>query len=388
VNCVAAAGAHVTVLAGGVVRPMNADVRIFTTLARGGLRIPYKLIGSRRALALHDYIVAGRIKKLAGQIDIVHTWPSGALRTLRAAAALGIPTVLERPNAHTRFAIDVVKRECERLGMTMPAGHEHAENPEKVRLEEEEFWLADRLLCPSDFVVKTFLDEGFPQVRLTRHQYGYDEKTYFAAETRPQPDRGLTMLFVGGCAPRKGLHYALEAWLRSPACHEGKFLIAGAFIPGYAEKLASMLSHPSVQLLGHRKDGPELMRNSDILVLPTIEEGSALVTSEARGSGCVLLVSEAAGAICKHMENSLVHRVGDVEALTQHITMLHEDPALLARLRANGLSKLDELTWTAAGSRLLDVYRETIELYGRRQKQPREHSLAGQEQTSLTHSRM
>ena len=54
------------------------------------------------------------------------------------------------------------------------------------------------------------------------------------------------------------------------------------------------------------------MRKSNILVLSSIEEGSALVTSEARASGCVLLVSEAAGAICTHMENALVHRVGDV----------------------------------------------------------------------------
>jgi hypothetical protein len=98
----------------------------FTTLARGRLRLPYKLLGSKRTLALHDYIVAGRLKNLADRFDIIHTWPSGALRTLKAAAELGIPTVLERPNAHTRFAIEVVKQECERLGLTMPPGHEHA----------------------------------------------------------------------------------------------------------------------------------------------------------------------------------------------------------------------------------------------------------------------
>ena len=72
------------------------------------------------------------------------------------------------------------------------------------------------------------------------------------------------------------------------------------------------------------------MRKSHVLVLPSIEEGSALVTSEARASGCVLLVSEAAGAICKHMENALVHRVGDVEELTRHITLLDANPDVLA----------------------------------------------------------
>jgi hypothetical protein len=131
VNWVAAAGADVTVFAGGVVRPLNPGVKAITTLARGRLRLPYKLLGSKRTLALHDYIVAGRLKNLADRFDIIHTWPSGALRTLKAAAELGIPTVLERPNAHTRFAIEVVKQECERLGLTMPPGHEHAENPEK-----------------------------------------------------------------------------------------------------------------------------------------------------------------------------------------------------------------------------------------------------------------
>jgi glycosyltransferase involved in cell wall biosynthesis len=386
VNWVAAAGADVTVFAGGVVRPLNAGVKAFTTLARGRLRLPYKLLGSKRTLALHDYIVAGRIKNLADQFDIIHTWPSGALRTLKTAAELGIPTVLERPNAHTRFAIEVVKQECERLGLTMPAGHEHAENPGKVRLEEEEFGLADRLLCPSDFVAKTFLDKGFPQEKLARHQYGYDESAYFSAQSPRPSAQGLTMLFVGGCAPRKGLHYALEAWLQSPASRDGKFLIAGAFIPGYAEKLAEMISHPSVTRLGHRKDVPDLMRNSDILILPTIEEGSALVTSEARGSGCVLLVSEAAGAICTHMENSLVHRVGDVAALTRHITMLHEDRALLERLRSASLNTLGELTWKTAGIRLLNAYRETIEMYGRRTGHVADASLAGREHDSLSHS--
>ena len=86
--------------------------------------------------------------------------PSALCETLRAAARLGIPTVLERPNAHTRFAYEVVAAECERLGITLPPDHEHAYNAEILRHEEEEYELADYLLCPSDFVVKTFLDAG------------------------------------------------------------------------------------------------------------------------------------------------------------------------------------------------------------------------------------
>ena len=47
------------------------------------------------------------------------------------------------------------------FSVTLPPDHEHAYNAEKLRKEEEEYQLAYRLLCPTEFVVKTFLDKGF-----------------------------------------------------------------------------------------------------------------------------------------------------------------------------------------------------------------------------------
>lgn len=360
VNGLADSGADVLVFPASISRPVSPSVRVRTTLARGKLRVPYKIVGTMRALALHDRIVARRIEKLAGQIDIIHAWPLGALETLKTASRLRIPTVLERCNAHTGFAMDVVQKECERLGVTLPPDHEHAFNAEKLHKEEEEYRLATRLLCPCDFVVKTFLDKGYPKEQLARHIYGYDEKVYYPGSVPRDPERGLTMLFVGVCAVRKGVHYALEAWLRSPASKDGKFLIAGEFLPAYREKLAPMLAHPSVTVLGHRNDVPDLMRESDILVLPSIEEGFGLVITEAMGSGCVPLASDACTELCSHLKTGLTHPVGDVEALTQHITMLNEDRTLLERLRAACLDAAPRLTWTAAGRVLLDAYRETI----------------------------
>lgn len=359
VNGVAAAGADLLVMPASLARPVPSGVRVLPTLARGNVRLPYRLVGTMRAVAMHDRIVAHRIENMAGQIDIIHVWNTGALETLKAAKKFGIPTVLERPNAHTRFAMEVVQKECDRLGVALPPGHEHAFDTKKLHKEEEEYKLATRLLCPSDFVVKTFLERGFAKEQLIRHIYGYDEKVYFAGE-RPDPKRGLTMLFVGVCAVRKGLHYALEAWLKSPASTEGTFFIAGEFLPAYQKKLAPMLAHPSVKVLGHRNDVPDLMRKSDILVLPSIEEGFGLVITEGMGSGCVPLASEACTEICSHMKTGLVHRVGDVETLTQQITLLHEDRALLEKLRSASLKTAPEITWTAAGRVLLEAYRETI----------------------------
>jgi len=360
VKGIAAAGAKVTVYTGSICREVPKSVRVRTTLAWNKLRLPYRLLGSRRSCALHDWLVAQKLKKLAGQVDVVHVWPLAALRTIQAAKQLGIPTVLERPNAHTRFAYEIVQKECSRLGVSMPSNHEHAYNSAVLEHEESEYKSTDYLLCPSDFVARTFRAEGFPPEKLVRHQYGFDREFYYPDPEAPELNRGLTVLFAGGCAPRKGLHYALDAWLKSSACQKGTFLVAGKFIPGYAELLANQLSHPSVKVLGHRNDLPNLMRRSDVLVLPSLEEGSALATYEARGCGCVLLVSNASGAVCNDPENALVHTVGDVRSLTRHLNLLHEDRDLLKKMRAASLATAGEITWEAAGVRLLQVYQEAI----------------------------
>jgi glycosyltransferase involved in cell wall biosynthesis len=268
--------------------------------------------------------------------------------------------VLERPNTHTRYAVDAVRAESERIGVPLPPGGEHAHDEALLRREEAEFRAADRLLCPSDFVARTFLDQGYPRSQLVRHIYGFDDTAYRPrAESRQ--DGPLRVLFVGYAAVRKGLHFALDAWLRSPASQEGgSFRIAGDMLPAYAGSLAGQLADPSVEVLGHRGDVADLMRGSDALLLPSIEEGSALVCNEAIGTGCVPVVSDASSGVCRHLENALVHPVGDVETLERHITALHRDRDLLDRLRAGCRRTAPDITWTAAGTRLLDAYRETI----------------------------
>jgi glycosyltransferase involved in cell wall biosynthesis len=373
-----AAGAEVLVHPASVHRALPDGIEVRPTLARGRLRLPYRLVGQLRALELHDRLVARRLPRLADRIDLVHAWPLGALATLETAARLGIPTVLERPNAHTRFAFEVVRDECARLGVELPADHEHAYNEMVLQREEREYGLADRLLCPSDFVVETFADRGFDRRRLTRHIYGYDEKR-FHPRTEPAAGPGLTVLYVGVAAVRKGLHFALEAWLRSPASQDGTFLIAGDFLPAYRDRLSDALARPSVHVLGHREDIAELMRASDLLVLPSIEEGFGLVCTEAMGSGCVPLVSDACTEVCRHLDNALVHHVGDVPELERHLTMLHEDRTLLHRLREGCLRTAPSVTWTAAGVALLDAYREalTARASGSRNGRPSLAELAG-----------
>jgi glycosyltransferase involved in cell wall biosynthesis len=355
----AGAGVAVTAVCATCERPLPEGVELVETLRPAGVRVPFRVLGLERTVALHDRRAAALLRRRRAAVDVVHSWPLGAERTLRAARDLGIASVLERPNAHTRFAVEAVAAVRADLGLGPDPNSPHALRAARLAREEREYALARGLLCPSDFVARTFRDAGVPDERIVRHRYGYDPARFGAEGRRDDGDRPLTVGFVGRGEPRKGLHTALRAWLDSGAAERGRFVIAGAVDPDYRAKLAALLDHPSVEEHGFVADPAALMRTFDVLVLPSVEEGSALVTYEARACGCVLAVSDHSGAVAADGQDALVHPAGDTAALTRHLQMLADDPGLLRRLRAASLASVSELTWARAGEVLADRYAAT-----------------------------
>lgn len=358
----ARAGAEVHVACGSAETTMpGVQVACETMRVRRGPKIPYRIVGRERAAAFHDRQVARFIRLHPDEFDVVHAWPAGAELTLRTARGLDIPAFLERPNAHTAFAFEVVDAECSRLGMRLRDASPHAANPVKLAREQREFAAADALLCPSSFVASTHAQRGEPQDRLLRHRYGYDPARFWPAKDGERGfDEPLVLGFVGRLEPRKGVHLALQAWQAAQLREGAKLMLCGATEPGYEAVLEPLLQLPGVELVGPLPDPATLMRSVDALVLPSLEEGSALVTYEARACGAALLVSDRSGAYAKHGEDALIHAAGDVGTLASHYRLLDEDPRLRERLRATSLRRAGRLTWDAAAYELLAAYRAGI----------------------------
>jgi glycosyltransferase involved in cell wall biosynthesis len=354
-------GHDVRVFATAVARDAPGATEVVTTLSVAGRRIPHRALGRRRAYDYHDWRVARALARPRHEVDVVHCWPRATIRTAPAARAIGAVSVREAPNTHTAYAYERVAEETRRLGLDLVSGHSHSADPRALDLEEREYASVDSVAVPSEFVRRTFLERGLPAERLGLHQYGFEPERFPPPEVRDRDGAGgLHAIFVGRCEPRKGLHLALDAWIASGAAERGTFTICGSFYPGYEAVLAEQLAHPSVVVEGFVADVGELMRGSDVLVLPTVEEGSALVTYEAQASGCVLVVSDAAGARCEHMREGLVHEAGDVAALTEHLRLLDRDAELLARLRSATLARRDSLTWEQCARDLERLYRDLL----------------------------
>jgi glycosyltransferase involved in cell wall biosynthesis len=334
---------------------LPANVRVVQTLSVFGRRVPHRALGVGRSYRYHDARVASALRRLA-DVDVVHCWPRATLRTCAAARRRRIPCLREVPNTHTAHAYAVVARERASLGLAPIADHSHTFDAAALRREEREYAAADALLVPSEYALRTFVERGVPRPKLVLHRYGYDERRFSVNGERATSPRPFTAIFVGRCEPRKGLHHALRAWQSSGASEGGRFIVCGAMEPDYGRVLAPLLAHPSIELHGFVADPAALMRESDVLVFPSLEEGSALVTYEAQACGCVLLVSEATGARCRDAVDGLVHRPGDVDALTEHLRVLSRDPATLRRLRDESIRASRGLSWRDAGRELAEIY--------------------------------
>lgn len=347
------------VVAASIAKPLQGVASVRTTLAVGGRRVPHRLIGRDRALRLHDHIASTLVSRLQpGTDDIVHVWPLAAERTLRAAERRGIPAVREVPNTHTAHAYEVVAREYAALGLTPRRGASHTADERHLATEEREYAAATALLVPSDAVARTFLERGFDPRRLLRHRYGC---TVSAPPVRLQ-QRAFTAVFLGRGDPRKGLHHALHAWLASRASANGRFLVYGYLEPDYAELLAPLLSQVSVEVCGTTPDPMGVLASADVLLLPSIEEGSALVTYEAQAVGCIPLVSTAAGAVIDEGVTGLTHEVGAVGTLTRQLDLLSDDADLIASMSKEAMSRAPELTWAAAAEATIAAYHDAARL--------------------------
>jgi glycosyltransferase involved in cell wall biosynthesis len=351
-------GHDVTVMATSAHKPAPKLPKLLSTMEFARMRVPHRVLGMDRTMAYHDLCVARHLRRRRNDYDIVHCWPGATLATARVAAKLGAPALREVPNTHTANAYDVVGRLCRELGVELPPGSSHRYNPGRLARETAEYEHAFRLLAPSEAVADSFRARSFPETKLLRHRYGFDPAVFQpAAQRAPGP---LRAMFLGAVGPRKGLHVALRAWVHSKASQTGRFAIFGRVEDGYRAVIEPYLGAPGVEMNEFTSDAGGALRASDVLLLPSFEEGSALVTYEAQGCGVIPLVSASAGALCVDGETGFVHGAGDVEALTAHLDVMSEDTGLREQMRSTILARRDTLTWAAAAERLEACYESAL----------------------------
>jgi glycosyltransferase involved in cell wall biosynthesis len=161
----------------------------------------------------------------------------------------------------------------------------------------------------------------------------------------------------------KGHEYLLRAAQELP---DVRFLLAGEGPEREPlQALARSLGvDDRVEFLGFRPDVRELVRQCDLFVLPSLDEGLPLSVLEAMMAGKPVVATRAGGTDEAVLDGvtGIVVEPRDVGGLAAAIRAVLDDPALATRMGAAGRARAEEKFSSAAmGDAVLRVYAELLE---------------------------
>jgi starch synthase len=262
--------------------------------------------------------------------------------------------VCDRGSTHVRHQHDVLVAEHQRWGLSF-AGID----PRIIEREEAEYAAANMITVPSAYVKQTFVERGVPDARVSVLPYGVDLERFQPVD-RPGED-SFDLLFVGGVNLRKGAAYLLQAFHALE--HPRKTLtIAGVPEAAVVDMLwRKGLMTDAVQLLGHVPQAQlkQLMSRSHALVLPSVEEGLAMVMAQAMACGCPVVATHNTGATDLYADGveGYIVGAGDAIALTERLQHLADAPEVQRRMSAAALRRVQSLGgWATYGDDAMRLY--------------------------------
>lgn len=214
------------------------------------------------------------------------------------------------------------------------------------RREHQEQDLADAIICGSDFVKDSLTARGVDANKITVVSLGrVKQETQKAPQDfyeRPQKTKdGLKILFVGSVNLRKGIPYLLEALKKL----KGEIPFICKVVGSIEIKPERIAEYQDVcEFLGRipRSQVKDLYAWADVFVLPSICEGSAMVTYEAMSSGVPVITTYNSGSIVRDGIDGVIVPIRDVEAITNNLLKIYQGDSNFAKT-SNTVSYIDDI---------------------------------------------
>ncbi len=320
-------------------------------LGRSGVDLPWLAdeLGYRNALTFDLWTQRNlrRLLRRDQRPDVLIGISGSSLSAGQLLQRHGGVFVCDRGSTHQRYQQEIVADEFQRWGVARPVS-----DPRDTRREEAIYEAADAITVPSSVARRSFVEMGVAADKVHVIPYGVRLEQF--TPTASPPVGEFHALFAGAVGLRKGVPYLLQAFaaLRHP---RKRLRIAGA-IQEELRPLLAQLPTEHVEFLGSvpQPELANLMSRSHLLVLPSIEEGLALVQAQAMACGCPVLCSTNTGGedLFTDGEEGYIVAIRDAEALTHRMQHLADDPALQQGMRAAALGRVQTLGgWREYGDR-------------------------------------
>ena len=304
-----------------------------------------------------DLSVAKRIARteLDGA-DAVYAYEDGALGTFSAARQKGLKCIYDLPIAYWKVGHELMRQESARLpewAITLGGGK--TDSKEKRERKDEELSLADMVVVPSDFVARS-LPESCREKTVVIAPFGSPDCSYDPASRKSaKTDRPLRVLFAGSMGQRKGLGDLFEA-VKLLGSKDVELVVMGSLLAPmefYRDQYASFTYEPGRA----HNEVLHLMRSCDVLCLPSIVEGRALVMQEAMSQGLPIIITSHTGGVDLVVDGQtgFLVPIRSPEAIAEKLTWFLMNREAIPYMGQKARARAAEYTWRAYGETIIDA---------------------------------
>jgi glycosyltransferase involved in cell wall biosynthesis len=295
-----------------------------------------------------------RAAKIVSECDLFIGWSSFSLRTLRRAKELGAITIIQRGSSHIIYQRDILRREYEKLGLApdLPAD-------KIIEKELQEYEEADYIEVPSTFARRTFLEKGFSASRIIQGGRGVDLSLFRPV---PKEDNIFRIIYAGQISIQKGIHYLLQAFSELRLSRAELWLI-GSISDSMKPFLKKYTGNYT--WLGHKPE-KELYRfysQGSVFVIPTLQEGLAMVQVQAMACGLPVISTTNSGGedIIDEGKEGFIIPICDLDSLKERLSYLYQNQEICREMGAAALAKAkDKFSWDDYGDVIIEKYRRIV----------------------------
>jgi glycosyltransferase involved in cell wall biosynthesis len=174
-----------------------------------------------------------------------------------------------------------------------------------IKLSVVRHW-ADAVVVVSDYLKRSLEALKFPTDRITRIHNGVDLDRFTVApagrlRAESKYQNGIKLIgMVANLRESKGYEYFIQAARKvTDAMPQTRFVAVGEVDPVIGKRMKDLVREMSLEdrftFLGFREDVPDILRDLDVFVLSSVNEGFSLATVEAMAAGKPVIVTRCGG---------------------------------------------------------------------------------------------
>ncbi len=296
------------------------------------------------------------IRYAAPRPDVLYGYNGASLELFQHVKEQGGCCMLDQTSLPSNVMYSLFKEELERWPGWQP-GLNHLQGEDVLGKRERAEWqIADVVIGASPLVLKSIQQQNVPEFKCRLAPYGVSLDRFSPNGRRASSSSAKLRVLAVACELLKGTPYFLEALrLAKSSCIEARLVgqvgLNRAKLQPYQSVVTFLGPVPRAQMA-------ELYRWADLLVVPSICEGSALVTYEALATGLPVVATPNTGAPIRDGIDGLIVPIRDVEALAAILERFASNREFLRFCSHNALEGRDRLGLDAYRNRLVQLVYE------------------------------